>query len=207
MAAANLHTRSILLKRARIAAGLTQEKLATRSGVSVHTISDLERGLARHTRTATLALLADVLSLSPAERTAFTTTQRRAQLSRWRLSAPELQLEQGSARPPLVGRSGEIARVEELLARNGPPLLLLAGEPGIGKSRLLEEASGRAGIQGWTVLEGSCHRQSGQEPHTPLLDALSGYLQQQRPGQARRALAGCGWLVRLLRSCASMSSL
>src|SRR5215469_13606103 len=67
MASAHTLARSALLKRARLAAGLTQEELAARSGVSVHTISDLERGLARHTRASTLALLADVLSLGADE--------------------------------------------------------------------------------------------------------------------------------------------
>jgi peptide/nickel transport system substrate-binding protein len=64
---ASVHTLARLLKRARLEAGLTQEELAARSGVSVHTISDLERGLARHTRASTLALLADVLSLGADE--------------------------------------------------------------------------------------------------------------------------------------------
>lgn len=67
MESAHTLARSALLKRARLAASLTQEELAARSGVSVHTISDLERGLARHTRAATLALLAEVLSLGADE--------------------------------------------------------------------------------------------------------------------------------------------
>jgi tetratricopeptide (TPR) repeat protein/transcriptional regulator with XRE-family HTH domain len=196
MASANLSSHSTVLKRARLAAGLTQEELATRSGVSVHTISDLERGLARHTRAVTLALLADVLSLSPADRAALTTMRRPLPPSRWHLQARDPQ--PGAAYPPLVGHRREVARVEGHMAGEGPPLLLLAGEPGIGKSRLLEEAVGRADVQGWTVLEGSCHRLSGQEPYTPLLDALASYLQRQPPAQARRALAGCAWLVRLL---------
>src|SRR5262249_53324354 len=183
MASANALTRGTLLKRARLAAGLTQEELALRSGVSVHTISDLERGLARHTRTATLELLADVLSLSPAERAAFTAVQRPMQLSRWHLQSRELRPEPITAPPPLVGRTRELARIEQHLTGEGPPLLLLAGEPGIGKSRLLEEAVVRAGIQGWTVLAGGCHRQSGQEPYTPLLGALAGYLHRQPPVQ------------------------
>jgi tetratricopeptide (TPR) repeat protein/transcriptional regulator with XRE-family HTH domain len=198
MASANLPSRSTVLKRARIAAGLTQEELAARSGVSVHTISDLERGLARHTRTATLALLAEVLTLSPADRAALTTMRQPIPPSRWHLQSRDLRLEPGAVHPPLVGRTREVGRLEEHLAGEGPPLLLLAGEPGIGKSRLLQEAMARTDVQAWTVLTGGCHRKSGQEPYTPLLDALAGYLQRQPPAQARHALAGCAWLVRLL---------
>src|SRR6266849_5343941 len=84
MASANARARGALLKRARIAAGLSQEELAGRSGVSVHTISDMERGLARHTRPATLTLLADVLPLSPPERAALTAA-RQPVLPRWQL--------------------------------------------------------------------------------------------------------------------------
>ena len=36
-----------LLRRYRLAAGLTQEELAERAGLSVHSVSDLERGLQR----------------------------------------------------------------------------------------------------------------------------------------------------------------
>src|SRR5262249_1855046 len=80
----------------------------------------------------------------------------------------------------------------------GPPLLLLAGEPGIGKSRLLAETSQRAREMGWTVLEGGCHRRSGQEPFAPLLGALQRHLSAQSQAQRREALEGCAWLVRLL---------
>jgi transcriptional regulator with XRE-family HTH domain len=195
MASANLPTRGTVLKRARIAAGLTQQELATRSGVSIHTISDLERDLARHTRAATLALLADVLALSPADRAALATVRRPVPGSRWHLLARDLRLEPGAVHPPLFGRTRQVGRVEEHLAGAGPPLLLLAGEPGIGKSRLLEEAVERTDVQAWTVLTGGCHRKSGQEPYTPLLDALAGYLQRQ-------PRSFTNWPVRLSSPCA-----
>src|SRR5436190_23859464 len=59
------------LRRLRLRAGLTQEELADRSGLSVEAISALERGFRRHPRRATLALLADALGLAAAERDAF----------------------------------------------------------------------------------------------------------------------------------------
>ncbi len=75
---------------------------------------------------------------------------------------------------------------------------MLAGEPGIGKSRLLHVAIPRAVARGWRVLEGGCRRRGGQEPYAPLLEALQRALRLQSPRQLRTALVGCAWLVRLL---------
>lgn len=54
------------LRQHREAAGLTQEALAKRSGVSVDTISQWERGLVRRPRRSTLKLLAEALQLDQA---------------------------------------------------------------------------------------------------------------------------------------------
>src|SRR5437899_855022 len=48
--------------------GLTQEALAERAGLSVRTVSDLERGVNRTPRKDTLPLLAAALELSALER-------------------------------------------------------------------------------------------------------------------------------------------
>lgn len=58
------------LKRRRAAAGLTQEELAERAGLSVRAISDLERGLHRSPQKETVNLLADALRLKPDDRVA-----------------------------------------------------------------------------------------------------------------------------------------
>jgi predicted ATPase/transcriptional regulator with XRE-family HTH domain len=58
----------VLLRRDRRAAGLTQAELAARAGMSVDTISVLERGLTRAPHKGTLDLLAEALRLTPAER-------------------------------------------------------------------------------------------------------------------------------------------
>src|SRR5574340_1029674 len=57
-----------LLKRYRLAAGLSQEALAARASLSARTISDLERGIHGTPHTDTLELLTGALSLSTQQR-------------------------------------------------------------------------------------------------------------------------------------------
>jgi hypothetical protein len=83
---------------------------------------------------------------------------------------------------PLVGRRDELQLIDEQLNSDAlARLLLIAGEPGLGKSRLLAEAAIRASEQGWAVLAGGCHRRSGQEPFAPFLELLERHLARHRP--------------------------
>ncbi len=88
--------------------------------------------------------------------------------------------------------------VERHLASDEFPILFLAGEPGIGKSRLLQEAVQLAEDRGKTVLIGGCHRQGGQEAFAPILGALQTYCRRLTPAQRRESFRGCAWMVRLL---------
>ena len=65
-----------LLKRYRLAAGLTQEELAERARLSVRGISNLERSVRRLPQHATVALLAEALHLTGADRAAFEAAAR-----------------------------------------------------------------------------------------------------------------------------------
>src|SRR5262249_60440759 len=104
----------------------------------------------------------------------------------------------GTALPALVGRAIELELIARHLVAEGTPLLLFAGEPGMGKSRLLHEAITRAPEQGLSVVVGGCHRRSGQEPYAPFVGALERHLAQRSGAQRRIDLHGCGWLMRLL---------
>jgi tetratricopeptide (TPR) repeat protein/transcriptional regulator with XRE-family HTH domain len=181
-----------LLRQMRQAAGLTQEELAERAHLSWRAISDLERGLRQTPRRETVSLLANALGLGAAERAALEAAGRRKGSGLPVLTHP------AHAAPPLVGRARELELLGRHLAGEGPPVLLLVGEPGIGKSRLLREAVRHAVDQGWGVLEGGCQRRGGQEPFAPLLEALEGGLRGRTPAQVCVALRGCAWLVRLL---------
>ena len=102
-----------------------------------------------------------------------------------------------SAVPALVGRAQELEWLQREIAV-GRPLSLLSGEPGIGKSRLLNEAMSWARRHGWRVLSGECRRSSGQEPYAPLVEALERSIRFLQPERRRASLEGCGWLTRLL---------
>src|SRR5439155_11068797 len=66
-----------LLRRQRLAAGLTQEELAELAGLSVRGLSDLERGARRVPRRETVQLLAEALHLSAEEQTQLEAAARR----------------------------------------------------------------------------------------------------------------------------------
>jgi transcriptional regulator with XRE-family HTH domain len=103
-----------LLRGARVAAGLSQEALAERAGLSSDAVAALERGRRRSPRPSTLAALASALHLSPEERAILARTALR------RTQAP-----MAPAQDPnnaLVGRDDELATVRFLLG--GLPLAL-----------------------------------------------------------------------------------
>jgi tetratricopeptide (TPR) repeat protein/transcriptional regulator with XRE-family HTH domain len=181
-----------LLRHYRLLAGLTQEALAERAHLSTRAVSALEQGISRAPRAATLALLTEALAPSAEARAALVAAAQ--QQARTASPAPA----GGSAAPPLAGRAQELALLDRHLTGEGPPLLLLAGEPGIGKSRLLREADQRAAMAGWQVLRAGCTRTGGQPPYTPLLQALQREISGQPVARQRLALRGCSWLVRLL---------
>ncbi len=68
MPSPDVTTFGALLKRQRLAAGLTQEALAERAGLSPKAVSDLERDPARTPRLGTVILLADALGADPEQR-------------------------------------------------------------------------------------------------------------------------------------------
>jgi len=69
---------------------------------------------------------------------------------------------------PFVGRIQELADLASALEDAAPgrqSLLLLTGEPGIGKTRLLGELARLAGEQGMRVVTGRCWEAGGAPPY------------------------------------------
>ncbi|MFI1168103.1 ATP-binding protein [Streptomyces sp. NPDC020801] len=77
----------------------------------------------------------------------------------------------------LVGRSTELERLDAVLAGLGrptaPAVVDIAGEPGIGKSRLLGEVCARALQSGFTVLRGRATEYEQHVPFQAFTDALA----------------------------------
>ena len=99
--------------------------------------------------------------------------------------------------PVLVGRESELTELEDSLlaaARGEGRMVLIAGEAGIGKTRLASEAGDRARGLGMKVFTGACSEAAMAMPYLPFLEALGNYvaranLQTLRAGLGRSAAA------------------
>jgi len=143
------------LRLLRQAAGLTQEELAERSGLTPAAVGMLERGERRRPYPQTLRALAEALELPAAERVSFFRTVARrgatvidsaaagTAMSAGRISSPPSPL------TPLVGRRRDLSIISRVLRKGGARLLTLTGPGGVGKTRLAVEATAmlRAGTE------------------------------------------------------------
>jgi transcriptional regulator with XRE-family HTH domain/tetratricopeptide (TPR) repeat protein len=117
------------LRRYRLAVGLTQEEFSERSGLSVRSISDLERGRTRRPRRDTLRRVADVLKLPATDRYSPLQWQTHAQLP--------------ADLADFTGRRVQVDQLTALLTSDGRvrpqgPVVIaaVAGPAGIGKTAL-----------------------------------------------------------------------
>src|SRR5262245_9072238 len=101
------------LRRQRIAAGLTQEELADRAGLSARGIQDLERGVRRTPHPETVRRLAAALG---------------------RATEPVPTARLPHTPNPLIGREPDVRAVVDALGTSR--LVTLTGTGGIGKTRL-----------------------------------------------------------------------
>jgi AAA ATPase domain len=95
------------------------------------------------------------------------------------------------ARGPLVGRREELGELSSALAgaREGRgALFLIAGEAGIGKTRLAEAIVEEAAAQGDTVLWGSAWESGGAPPYWPWIQAIRGLVQERPAGEVAEDL-------------------
>src|SRR5262245_6019291 len=93
--------------------------------------------------------------------------------------------------PVLIGREPQITLLDRLLERAGSgrgQAALIAGEAGVGKSRLAAEVKVRAINQGFAVLQGRCFAPDRALPYAPLIDLLRTLLATHAPGAIAQAL-------------------
>jgi DNA-binding SARP family transcriptional activator len=117
-------------------------------------------------------------------------------------------LERPAARPPsraagvFVGRDAElgalVGALDEAEEARGS-VFLVSGEPGIGKSRLTDEAAAYARDRGLRVLRGRCWEAGGAPGYWPWVQLLRAYLRGAEPDEVRARLgAGAPELAVLL---------
>ncbi len=108
-------------------------------------------------------------------------------------------MSEGMQSPIFVGRRDEVVSLAALLDRareSEPGFAIVAGEAGVGKTRLVTELAGRAASSGFTVLAGHCVELGAEGlPLAPLIDALRTLARTTAPdelaevlGPARRGL-------------------
>ncbi|HZB51280.1 MAG TPA: AAA family ATPase, partial [Mycobacteriales bacterium] len=170
------------LRRRRLAARLSQERLAELSGISARAIRDMERGRVCRPRPESVRLLGAALGLTGSDLVDF---RRLADDAYWADRGPGA----APARSPAVaqlpaavagftGRRDDLDRLDRLLA--GPHeagsgrVVLVTGPPGVGKTALAVQ---------WA------HRAAGAFPDGQLHVDLRGYDPDQ-PVTAAEALAG-----------------
>ena len=91
--------------------------------------------------------------------------------------------------PILIGRARQFdlitQRIEETRSNNGT-VILISGEAGIGKSRLVHETKTYARDHGLTILQGICLEQDRALPYAPFLDLLRAYILTLTPSQIKQ---------------------
>jgi transcriptional regulator with XRE-family HTH domain len=207
MSASQSTSFGVLLRNGRVVAGLTQEALADRSGLGIRSIQGLERGETRPRR-ETLRRLTEALRLAGEELATFERVGRPSPRRHHHSGSladgarhqeetqptsrlnPEIHPitpapEYGHAGADrLVGRTHEVnvlrTKLEGALANRGS-VVLVGGEAGIGKTRLVEELAVEAGQHGMLVLWGRCWESEGAPPLWPWIEIVRGIVRHRGP--------------------------
>ena len=93
-----------------------------------------------------------------------------------------------------IGRARELSTLDEALDQSlegRGRMVMLAGDPGIGKTHTAEMLARRAGQRGVNVLWGRCYEEPGAPPYWPWVKLIRGYA-AGRDADALRAVVGAG---------------
>jgi tetratricopeptide (TPR) repeat protein len=204
------HSFGYWLRRRRKALDLTQDALARRVSCSGFSIRKIEADERRPSRRLAERLAAS-LAIPEEERRDFLDAARAVRAAnRLRLDATPVGNGESAAVPvssipspldaaagaggdaaPFVGRSNEYGLLLGLIARltaGAGYTVLIEGEPGIGKSRLMREVARYAGTLGLPVLATNCYEIERAIPYQPVIDLVTRAL-DLAPAAALRNLA------------------
>jgi class 3 adenylate cyclase/tetratricopeptide (TPR) repeat protein len=105
-------------------------------------------------------------------------------------------------RAPFVGREKERAELIHGLdhaGEGGGGLVMLGGEPGVGKTRLAEEVLAEARHRGYLAVMGRCYENEGAQPYSPFVELVEEAASLIDDDTMRRALGdGGGEVARLV---------
>ena len=76
-------------------------------------------------------------------------------------------------RTPFVGRQaelGELRRLVAQVAKGTGALVMIGGEPGVGKTRLAEEVAAHCAREGFAAFTGHCYEMVGAAPYVPIVE-------------------------------------
>ena len=197
------HSFGYWLRRRRKALDLTQEALAQRVSCSGFSIRKIEADERRPSRRLAERLAAS-LALPEEERGAFLDAARAVHsTNRLRLDAMPVDSD-APASPlhspsdsalgaagdttPFVGRNNEYGLLTGLIARITAGVgytVLIEGEPGIGKSRLMREIARYAGALGLPTLATNCYEIERATPYQPVIDLVMRALDRAPPAALR----------------------
>lgn len=126
------------LRPIREAAGLTQEELATRAGLTAKGIAAIERGRRQRPYPNTIAAIADALKLTDSERDALVGIKSTRNTAPAPTLPPPERPRPALPHPttPLIGRMEEREALATLLDDTQVRIITLTGPGGVGKTRL-----------------------------------------------------------------------
>jgi tetratricopeptide (TPR) repeat protein/transcriptional regulator with XRE-family HTH domain len=160
------------VRRHRVAAHLTQEELAERTGLSVRAISDIERGRTVRPHDSSVSVLASTLGLEPPDELATPAGPEEGQRSVPRQLPTSL--------PFFAGRAAELETLNGLLRRR-------TGAHGTVVTAVI---SGTAGIGKTALALHWAHRSAGSFPDGQLYASLRGFDPSAEPVPPVAAIRG-----------------
>jgi DNA-binding CsgD family transcriptional regulator/tetratricopeptide (TPR) repeat protein len=101
-----------------------------------------------------------------------------------------------------VGRQRELAQLTGALGDTFTGrgyLVMLGGEPGIGKTRTVQELAGVAQQHRIPVFWGRCYEEPGARPYWPWVQVIRSYVQEHHPDQLRSVMGiGAGDIAQIV---------